>query len=41
LIVVKSEAARLIDATVAAYGGIDVLVNNVGGGGGGAPCRQQ
>jgi 3-oxoacyl-[acyl-carrier protein] reductase len=31
-----AEAARLIDATVAAYGGIDVLVNNVGGGGGGA-----
>jgi 3-oxoacyl-[acyl-carrier protein] reductase len=29
-------AARLIEATVAAYGGIDVLVNNVGGGGGGA-----
>jgi 3-oxoacyl-[acyl-carrier protein] reductase len=31
-----TEAARLIDATVAAYGGIDVLVSNVGGGGGGA-----
>jgi len=31
-----ADAARLIDATVAAYGGIDVLVNNVGGGGGGA-----
>src|ERR1700751_3147920 len=30
------DAARLIEATVAAYGGIDVLVNNVGGGGGGA-----
>jgi 3-oxoacyl-[acyl-carrier protein] reductase len=30
------EAARLIDAAVAAYGGIDILVNNVGGGGGGA-----
>ena len=30
-----ADAARLIDATVAAYGGIDVLVNNVGGGGGG------
>jgi NAD(P)-dependent dehydrogenase (short-subunit alcohol dehydrogenase family) len=29
-------AAKLIDAAVAAYGGIDVLVNNVGGGGGGA-----
>src|SRR5215218_7215519 len=29
-------AARLIEATLAAYGGIDVLVNNVGGGGGGA-----
>jgi 3-oxoacyl-[acyl-carrier protein] reductase len=37
-----AEAARLIDATVAAYGGIDVLVNNVGGGGGRrAHCRQQ
>src|SRR5262252_7441612 len=31
-----ADAARLIDAAVAAYGGIDVLVNNVGGGGGGA-----
>ena len=30
------DAARLIEATVAAYGGIDILVNNVGGGGGGA-----
>jgi len=30
------EAAGLIDAAVAAYGGIDILVNNVGGGGGGA-----
>jgi 3-oxoacyl-[acyl-carrier protein] reductase len=30
------ETARLIDAAVAAYGGIDILVNNVGGGGGGA-----
>ena len=30
------EAAHLIEATVAAYGGIDILVNNVGGGGGGA-----
>ena len=29
-------AARLIEVTVAAYGGIDILVNNVGGGGGGA-----
>ena len=29
-------AARLIEAAVAAYGGIDILVNNVGGGGGGA-----
>jgi 3-oxoacyl-[acyl-carrier protein] reductase len=29
-------AARLIDAALAAYGGIDILVNNVGGGGGGA-----
>ena len=31
-----ADAARLIDATVAAHGGIDILVNNVGGGGGGA-----
>jgi 3-oxoacyl-[acyl-carrier protein] reductase len=31
-----AEATRLIDAAVAAYGGIDVLINNVGGGGGGA-----
>jgi 3-oxoacyl-[acyl-carrier protein] reductase len=30
------DAAALVDATVAAYGGIDILVNNVGGGGGGA-----
>ena len=30
------EVAGLIQATVVAYGGIDVLVNNVGGGGGGA-----
>jgi len=30
------DAAALIDAAVAAYGGIDILVNNVGGGGGGA-----
>jgi 3-oxoacyl-[acyl-carrier protein] reductase len=29
-------AARLIEVTVSAYGGIDILVNNVGGGGGGA-----
>ena len=29
-------AARLIEATVAAYGGIDIMINNVGGGGGGA-----
>jgi NAD(P)-dependent dehydrogenase (short-subunit alcohol dehydrogenase family) len=29
-------AARLIEATVAAYGGTDILVNNVGGSGGGA-----
>src|SRR5690348_7036365 len=30
-------AARLIEATVAAYGGgIDTMINNVGGGGGGA-----
>jgi 3-oxoacyl-[acyl-carrier protein] reductase len=31
-----ADAARLIEATLAAYGGIDILVNNVGGGGGGA-----
>jgi 3-oxoacyl-[acyl-carrier protein] reductase len=31
-----ADAARLVAATVAAYGGIDILVNNVGGGGGGA-----
>ena len=31
-----ADAARLIEDTVAAYGGIDILVNNVGGGGGGA-----
>ena len=30
------EAGGLIQATVAAHGGIDILVNNVGGGGGGA-----
>jgi 3-oxoacyl-[acyl-carrier protein] reductase len=30
------DAASLIEATVAAYGGIDILVNNVGGAGGGA-----
>ena len=30
------EAAALVEATVAAFGGIDVLINNVGGGGGGA-----
>ena len=30
------DAAELVRAAVAAYGGIDVLVNNVGGGGGGA-----
>jgi 3-oxoacyl-[acyl-carrier protein] reductase len=29
------EAAGLVQAAVAAYGGIDILVNNVGGGGGG------
>jgi len=29
-------ARRLIQATVAAFGGVDILVNNVGGGGGGA-----
>ena len=31
-----ADSAQLIDATVAAHGGIDILVNNVGGGGGGA-----
>ena len=30
------QATTLIEATVTAYGGIDILVNNVGGGGGGA-----
>jgi 3-oxoacyl-[acyl-carrier protein] reductase len=30
------EAAGLVRAAVAAFGGIDVLINNVGGGGGGA-----
>jgi 3-oxoacyl-[acyl-carrier protein] reductase len=30
------EAASLVEAALAAYGGIDILVNNVGGGGGGA-----
>jgi 3-oxoacyl-[acyl-carrier protein] reductase len=30
------QAGQLIEAAVAAYGGIDILVNNVGGGGGGA-----
>lgn len=30
------DAARLVDAAIAAFGGIDILVNNVGGGGGGA-----
>jgi len=30
------EAAGLVEAAVAAFGGIDVLINNVGGGGGGA-----
>jgi 3-oxoacyl-[acyl-carrier protein] reductase len=29
------DAARLVQAAVAAFGGIDLLVNNVGGGGGG------
>src|SRR5262245_35226704 len=33
---VPNEAAALVDAAVAAHGGIDILVNNVGGGGGGA-----
>ncbi|MBV8935610.1 MAG: SDR family NAD(P)-dependent oxidoreductase [Alphaproteobacteria bacterium] len=31
-----ANAARLIDATVTAHGGIDILINNVGGGGRGA-----
>jgi len=30
------EAAGLVQAAVTAFGGIDVLINNVGGGGGGA-----
>jgi 3-oxoacyl-[acyl-carrier protein] reductase len=30
------DAAGLVEAAVAAYGGIDILVNNGGGGGGGA-----
>ncbi len=30
-----ADAARLVDAAVKAFGGIDILVNNVGGGGGG------
>ena len=30
------EAAGLVQAVVAAFGGIDILINNVGGGGGGA-----
>ena len=30
------QAARLVETAVAAFGGIDILVNNVGGGGGGA-----
>jgi 3-oxoacyl-[acyl-carrier protein] reductase len=30
------DAAALVGAAVAAYGGIDILINNVGGGGGGA-----
>ena len=29
------DAARLVHAAVAAFGGIDILINNVGGGGGG------
>ena len=31
-----NEAARLVEAAVAAFGGIDILINNVGGSGGGA-----
>src|SRR5689334_15452135 len=30
------QASRLIDAAISTYGGIDILINNVGGGGGGA-----
>src|ERR1700676_370666 len=30
------EAANLVQAAITAFGGIDILVNNVGGGGGGA-----
>src|SRR5215467_5278829 len=29
------DAARLVRAAVTAFGGIDILINNVGGGGGG------
>jgi 3-oxoacyl-[acyl-carrier protein] reductase len=32
----SNEAAGLVHATSAAFGGIDILINNVGGGGGGA-----
>jgi 3-oxoacyl-[acyl-carrier protein] reductase len=35
-VAMPEDAAALVDAAVAAYGGIDILVNNVGGGGGGA-----
>ena len=35
------DAARLVLAAVAAFGGIDILVNNVGGGGGGRADRRQ
>jgi len=35
------EAAELVEATARAYGGIDILVNNVGGGGGGARLQFQ
>jgi 3-oxoacyl-[acyl-carrier protein] reductase len=33
---VPADAAMVVEAAVAAFGGIDVLVNNVGGGGGGS-----
>ena len=33
------DAARLVQAAVTAFGGIDILVNNVGGSVGGVPLR--
>jgi 3-oxoacyl-[acyl-carrier protein] reductase len=34
-VTLPDDASRLVQAAVAAFGGIDILVNNVGGGGGG------